>query len=169
MQSTTCSEFKMALQTDMTLYLNIGFQDGPNERKLDDIELESNLSRLKCHVCNLLPQDRDLGTSISRITIKSLNIGKWTSCERGPWASLTQHPPTTYNLQLTTTIHHDSPLSYTPVANIIESIYENGAAHSMTIEDDDYFFLYPYDATVSDLDDGICLGHKSAQSSGKIV
>ena len=151
---------EMARQTDMTLHLNMGFQDGPNERKLDDTELESNLSRLKCHVCNLLPQDQDLGNTISRITIKSLNIGgKWTSCDHGPWSSLTQHPPTTYNLQFTSTIHHDSPFSFTTVATIIESIYQNGAAHSMTIEDDDHFFLHPYHATVSDLDDGICLGH----------
>ena len=146
----------MALETDVILQLNMGFKDGPRERKLDDNELSANHTALKCHMCNVLSELSDL---VQRIWFKSLEVGEWTSCDYGSWASLTPTPPVSYNLQLTATIQHATPLSFATVAAIIEAIYDNGASYPMSFEDDDYYFLYPYHSIISDLDDGICCGH----------
>ena len=148
----------MAFETDVIMQLNMGFKDGPRERKMDTNEIRANHTALKCHMCNLLPFDLK-DAQIQRIWFKSLEVGEWTSCDYGSWASLTPHPPVSYNLKLTATIQHDTPLSFATVAAIIEEIYDNGASHPMTHEEDDYYFLYPYHSIISDLDDGICCGH----------
>jgi hypothetical protein len=145
--------------TDVILQLNMGFQDGPNERKMDEKEVRSNCPALRRHMCNLLPSSEDVGnpTHVQRICFKTLEVGEWTSCDYGSWASLTPHSPVTYNMQLTATIQHDDPpLSFATVAAIIEAIYDNGASHPFTHEEDANYFLYPYHSIISDLDDGIC-------------
>ena len=151
----------MPLETDVILQLNMGFNDGPRERKLDNNELSANHTALKCHMCNVLSELSDLDNlnQTQRICFKSLEVGEWTSCDYGSWASLTPTPPVSYNLQLTATIQHDTPLSFATVAGIIEAIYDTGASHPFTHEEDDCYFLYPYHSIVSDLDDGICCGH----------
>ena len=148
--------------TDVTMNLNMGFQDGPNERRMDETELQGNYSRLKCHMCNMLPMPEDLGleSQVEKIAFKTLEIGgKWTSCEYGTWASLTKGSPVTYAMQLVVSIIHKHPLSFASVAAIIENIYDNGTSHSFAPEEDDNYFLNPYYSAVSDLDDGICCGH----------
>jgi len=151
----------MTLETDVILQLNMGFNDGPRERKMDNTELSANHTALKCHMCNVLSELSDLDNlnQMQRIWFKSLEVGEWTSCDYGSWASLTPTPPVSYNLQLTATIQHATPLSFATVAAIIEAIYDNGASCPMSFEDDDYYFLYPYHSIISDLDDGICCGH----------
>ena len=111
--------------TDVILQLNMGFLDGPNERKMDENEVRSQYQALRCHMCNLLPSSEDVGIqdSVQRICFKSLEVGEWTSCDYGTWWSLTPQPPVTYNMQLTATIKHNAPLSFTSVAAIIEAIY----------------------------------------------
>ena len=144
--------------TDVILQLNMGFVDGPNERKMDEKEVRSNYPALRCHMCNLLPSSEDVA-QVQRICFKSLEVGEWTSCDYGSWASLTPHPPVTYNMQLTATIKHETPMSFATVAAIIEAIYDNGASQPFTYEEDANYFLYPYHSIISDLDDGICCGH----------
>jgi NAD+-dependent protein deacetylase sirtuin 2 len=149
------------LTTDVILQINMGFLDGPNERKMDEKEARSNYPALRCHMCNMLPSSEDVDntTHVQRICFKSLEVGEWTSCDYGTWASLTPHPPVTYNMQLTATIKHKTPLSFATVAAVIEAIYDNGASHPFTHEEDANYFLYPYHSIISDLDDGICCGH----------
>ena len=146
------------LSTDVTLQLNMGFSDGPNERKMDEKEMRSRYQALRCHMCNLLPSEEDV-VQVQRICFKSLEVGEWTSCDYGTWASLTSQPPVTYNMQLTATIKHKDPLSFTTVAAIIDIIYDNGASEPFTHEGDANYFLYPYHSIISDLDEGICYGH----------
>jgi hypothetical protein len=110
-------------------------------------------------MCNMLPSDMDNQGPVQRICFKSLEVGEWTSCEYGTWASLTPQPPVTYNMQLTATIKHETPLSFATVAAIIEAIYDNGASQPFTHEEDANYFLYPYHSIISDLDNGICCGH----------
>ena len=143
--------------TDVILQLNMGFLDGPNERKMDEKEVRSRYQALRGHMCNLLPSSEDVGIqdSVQRICFKSLEVGEWTSCDYGTWWSLTPQPPVTYNMQLTATIKHNAPLSFTSVAAIIEAIYDNGASQPFTHEEDANYFLYPYHSIISDLDDGI--------------
>jgi len=145
--------------TDVILQLNMGFSDGPNERKMDENEVRSRYQALRCHMCNMLPSDMDNQGPVQRICFKSLEVGEWTSCEYGTWASLTPQSPVTYNMQLTATIKHETPLSFATVAAIIEAIYDNGASQPFTHEEDANYFLYPYHSIISDLDDGICCGH----------
>jgi len=143
--------------TDVMISLNMGFQDGPNERRMDESELRSNYTGLKCHMCNLLPMPADLGleAQVETIAFNSLEIGgQLTSCEHGTCA-----PPITYAMQLVVSITHERPLSFTSVAAIIEAIYANGLNSPMTIEEDANYFLHPHQSIVSDLDDGICCGH----------
>lgn len=149
------------LTTDVILQINMGFLDGPNERKMDEKEVRSNYTALRCHMCNILPTpaDLDLDNQIQRICFKSLEVGEWTSCDYGTWASLTPNPPVTYNMQLTATIQHEIPLSFATVSKVIEAIYADGASHPFTHEEDDTYFFYPYHSIISDLDDGICCGH----------
>lgn len=146
------------LSTDVTLQFNMGFSDGPNERKMGEKEMRSRYQALRCHMCNLLPSEEDVG-QVQRICFKSLEVGEWTSCDYGTWASLTPHPPVTYNMQLTATIKHETPLSFATVAAIIEAIYDNGTSQPFTHEEDANYFLYPYHSIISDLDDGVCCGH----------
>jgi hypothetical protein len=138
--------------TDVIMSLNMGFQDGPNERIMDETELRSNYTGLKCHMCNMLPMPADLGLEdqVETIAFNSLEIGgQWTSCA----------PPITYAMQLVVSITHERPLSFTSVAAIIEAIHANGLSSPMTIEEDANYFLHPHQSIVSDLDDGICCGH----------
>jgi predicted ATPase len=142
------------MQTDITIHLNMGFMDGEEERKMKEMEAQANLAGLIQHMKDLLPEpdDLDLETKIQSIAFKSLEIGHWTSCERGTWAALNAPQPTpdTYNLQLTVTLHHKSPQSYATMAQVIEAIYENGANFPMTPDAEDampHLVLYPYSST----------------------
>jgi hypothetical protein len=139
--------------TDVIMQINMGFLDGPNERKLGVKYLRDNFTYMKCHMCNMLPEPEDLGqeAAIQRIAFKSLEIGEWTS--------LTPNPPVTYNMQLTVEIQHEAPLHFPTVAAVIEAIYRNGTSFPSTIEEDANYFLYPYHSIVADLDDGICIGN----------
>jgi predicted ATPase len=139
------------MRTDITIQFNMGFMDGEEERKMQENEAQDNLEGLIQHMKDILPEpdDLDLETKIQSIVFKSLEIGKWTSCDRGTWAALTtpQSTPDTYNMQLTVTLHHKSPQSYATMADVIEAIYENGANFSMTPEAEDampHRILYPY-------------------------
>ena len=139
--------------TDVIMQINMGFLDGPNERKLGGKDLRDNFTYMKCHMCNMLPEPENLGQEavIQKIAFKSLEIGEWTS--------LTPNPPVTYNMQLTVVIQHKTPMSFTIVAAVIEAIYRNGTSFPFTIEEDANYFLYPYHSIVADLDDGICIGN----------
>ena len=148
--------------TDVIMHLNMGFQDGPNERRMDETELRTNHQALKCHMCNLLPMPEDLGleAQVETIAFNTLEIGgQWTSCDYGTRASMAKAPPVTYAMQLVVSITHERPLSFTSVAAIIEAIYANGLSSPITIEEDANYFLHPHQSIVSDLDDGICGGH----------
>lgn len=132
----------------------MGFMDGEEERKMQATEAQDNLEGLIQHMKDILPElcDLDLEDKIQRIEFKSLEVGEWTSCERGTWAALTPPQPTadTYNLQLTLTLHHKSPQSYATMAEIIEAFYENGANFPMTPDAEDampHRILYPYSST----------------------
>lgn len=142
------------MRTDITIQLNMGFMDGEEERKMQENEAEDNLAGLIQHMKDILPDvsDLDLEHKIQRIEFKSLEVGEWTSRDRGTWAALTtpQSTPDTYNLQLTVTLHHETPQSYATIAEVIEAIYENGANFSMTPEAEDampHRVLYPYSST----------------------
>jgi hypothetical protein len=65
----------------------------------------------------------------------------------------------TYGMQLVVSIQHEIPLSFTTVAEVINAIHDNGASFPITFEEDENYFLYPFNSEVSDMDDGICLGH----------
>lgn len=147
--------------TDVTLNLNMGFLDGETERRMTRNEMESKLVELRCHMCNILPEPHVLGLeeNIQRIAFKSLEFGEWTACDVGAWVSLTPHPPVNYGMQLVVSIQHEIPLSFTTVAKVIDAIHDNGASSPMTFEEDENYFLHPFNSEVSDLDDGICLGH----------
>ena len=132
----------------------MGFMDGEEERKMQTNEAQSNLADLIQHMKDILPDpdDLDLAAKIQSIAFKSLEIGHWTSCERGTWAALNapQTTPDTYNMQLTVTLHHATPQSYATMADVIEAIYENGANFSMTPDAEDampHCILYPYSST----------------------
>ena len=132
----------------------MGFMDGEEERKMQTNEAQSNLADLIQHMKDILPDpdDLDLAAKIQSIAFKSLEIGHWTSCERGTWAALNapQTTPDTYNMQLTVTLHHATPQSYATMAVVIEAIYENGANFSMTPDAEDampHCILYPYSST----------------------
>jgi predicted ATPase len=142
------------MHTDITIRLNMGFMDGEEERKMQTNEAQSNLADLIQHMKDILPDpdDLDLAAKIQSIAFKSLEIGHWTSCERGTWAALNapQTTPDTYNMQLTVTLHHATPQSYATMADVIEAIYENGANFSMTPDAEDampHCILYPYSST----------------------
>jgi hypothetical protein len=62
-------------------------------------------------------------------------------------------------MQLVVSIQHEIPLSFTTVAEVINAIHDNGASFPITFEEDENYFLYPFNSEVSDMDDGICLGH----------
>lgn len=159
-QRTCTSKYTMRT-TDVTLNLNMGFLDGLTERKLTRNEMESKLVELRCHMCDMLPEPDVLGLeeTIQRIAFKSLELGEWTACDIGAWVSLTPHPPVTYGMQLVVSIQHEIPLSFTTVAEVINAIHDNGASFPITFEEDENYFLYPFNSEVSDMDDGICLGH----------
>jgi len=141
------------MRTDVTLHMNMGFMDGEEERKMQATEAEANLEGLIQHMEDNMPDvgelDLDLEHKIQRIEFKSLEVGEWTSRDRGTWAALTTPQPTpdTYNLQLTVTLHHEVPQSYATIAEVIEAIYENGANFSFTPDAEDampHCVLYPY-------------------------
>jgi len=132
----------------------MGFMDGEEERQMQETEAQSNLADLIQHMKDILPDpdDLDLAAKIQSIAFKSLEIGHWTSCERGTWAALNppQTTPDTYNMQLTVTLHHATPQSYATMADVIEAIYENGANFPMTPDAEDampHCILYPYSST----------------------
>ena len=142
------------MQTDVTIHMNMGFMDGEEERKMERNEAEDNLEGLIQHMKDNMPDvgDLDLEDKIQSIEFNSLEIGQWTSCDRGTWASLTrpQSTPDTYNMQLTVTLHHKTPQSYATMAEVIEAIYENGANYSFTPDAEDampHRVLYPYSST----------------------
>ena len=141
------------MQTDITITLNMGYMDGEEERKMQETEAQANLAGLIQHMKDILPDpdDLDLASKIQSIAFKSLEIGHWTSCERGTWAALTPPQPTPdiYNMQLTVTLHHATPQSYATMAEVIEAIYENGANFSMTPDAEamPHRVLYPYSST----------------------
>jgi hypothetical protein len=123
--------------------------------------MESKLVELRCHMCEVLPEPDVLGLeeTIQRVAFKSLELGEWIACDVGAWVSLTPHPPVTYGMQLVVSIQHEIPLSFTTVAEVINAIHDNGASFPITFEEDENYFLYPFNSEVSDMDDGICLGH----------
>jgi hypothetical protein len=134
--------------------MNMGFMDGEEEIKMQKNEAEDNLEGLIQHMKDNMPDvgDLDLEDKIQSIEFNSLEIGQWTSCDRGTWASLTrpQSTPDTYNMQLTVTLHHKTPQSYATMAQVIEAIYENGANYSFTPDAEDampHRVLYPYSST----------------------
>jgi predicted ATPase len=134
--------------------MNMGFMDGEEERKMERNEAEDNLEGLIQHMKDNMPDvgDLDLEDKIQSIEFKSLEVGEWSSRDRGTWAALTtpQSTPDTYNLQLTVTLHHKTPQSYAIMAEIIEAIYENGANYSFTPDAEDampHRVLYPYSST----------------------
>jgi predicted ATPase len=134
--------------------MNMGFMDGEEERKMERNEAEDNLEGLIQHMKDNMPDvgDLDLEDKIQSIEFKSLEVGEWSSRDRGTWAALTtpQSTPDTYNLQLTVTLHHKTPQSYAIMAEIIEAIYENGANYSLTPDAEDampHRVLYPYSST----------------------
>ena len=134
------------MQTDITISLNMGFMDGEEERKMQETEAQDNLDGLIQHMKDILPEpdDLDLEDKIQSIAFVSLEVGQWTSCERGT--------PDTYNMQLTVTLHHATPQSYATMAQVIEAIYENGANFPMTPDAEDampHLVLYPYNSIVS--------------------
>ena len=142
------------MQTDVTIHMNMGFMDGEEEIKMQKNEAEDNLEGLIQHMKDNMPDvgDLDLEDKIQSIEFNSLEIGQWTSCDRGTWASLTrpQSTPDTYNMQLTVTLHHKTPQSYATMAEVIEAIYENGANYSFTPDAEDampHRVLYPYSST----------------------
>lgn len=147
--------------TDVTLKINMGFLDGLTERRMTREEMESKLVELRCHMCDMLPEPDVLGLEekIQRIAFKSLELGEWTECDIGAWVSLTPHPPVTYGMQLVVSIQHKAPLSFATVAEVINAIHDNGASFPITFEEDANYLLYPFNSEVSDMDDGICLGH----------
>ena len=144
--------------TDVIMRINMGFSD---ERKLTEREMESNLVELRCHMCDVLPEPDTLGLEgkINRIEFKSLEIGEWTATDHGTDGSLTPQAPVTYTMQLTVSIHHKTPLSFNTMAEVINAIHDNGASFPITFEEDANYFLYPFSCNISDMDDGICLGH----------
>jgi hypothetical protein len=144
------------MQTVVTIKLNMGFMDGEEEIKMQKNEAEDNLEGLIQHMKDNMPDvgelELDLKHKIQSIEFNSLEIGQWTSCDRGTWASLTrpQSTPDTYNMQLTVTLHHKTPQSYAIMAEVIEAIYENGANYSFTPDAEDampHRVLYPYSST----------------------
>ena len=141
--------------------INMGFLDGLTERRMTREEMESKLVELRCHMCDMLPEPDMLGLeeTIQRIAFKSLELGEWTACDIGARVSLTPHAPVTYGVQLVVSIQHETPLSFTTVAEVINAIHDNGASFPITFEEDENYFLYPFNSEVSDMDDGICLGH----------
>jgi hypothetical protein len=149
------------LTTDVIMHINMGFLDGATEHKMDEKEVQTNYAELKQHLCDILPEPDVLGLEdkIQQIEFKSLEIGKWTSCHYGTYASLTPNPPVSYNLQLTVSIQHEKCLSFDTVAEVINGIHDNGASFPITFEEYPNYVLYPFHSSVSDMDDGICVGH----------
>lgn len=147
--------------TDVTMHINMGFLDGPEERKMTNEEIEKNIDNLRTHICDVLPKPELLGQEdkIQEIEFKSLEIGEWTSTEHGVWGSLIQQPQVTYNMQLTVSIKHKHPLSYGTVAMVINGIHDSGELYPITIEENANHFLFPFSCKVSDINDGVCLGH----------
>ena len=127
------------MRTDVTLHMNMGFMDGEEERKMQEMEAQDNMEGLIQHMKDIMPDvsDLDMESKIQSIEFKSLEIGQWSS-------------PDTYNLQLTVTLHHESPQSYATMVEVIEAIYENGANFSFTPDTEDampHRVLYPYSST----------------------
>jgi hypothetical protein len=144
---------RRTMRTDVTLHMNMGFMDGEEERKMQETEAEDNLEGLIQHMKDNMPDvdelDLDLAHKIQAIEFKSLEVGEWSSRDRGTWAALTTPQPTPdkYNLQLTVTLHHKNPQSYATIAEVIEAIYENGANFPFTPDAEDampHRVLYPY-------------------------
>ena len=139
------------MRTNVILHMNMGFMDGDEERKMQATEAEANLAGLIQHMEDNMPDvsDLDLEHKIQAIEFKSLEVGEWSSRDRGTWAALTTPQPTpdTSTLQLTVTLHHEVPQSYATIAEVIEAIYENGANFSFTPDAEDampHRVLYPY-------------------------
>ena len=142
------------MRTVVTIHLNMGFMDGEDERNMEKNEAEDNLAGLNQHMEDIMPDvgDLDLEDTIQSIEFKSLEVGEWSSCQRGTCAALTTPQPTpdTYNMKLTVTLHHKTPQSYAKVAEVIEAIYENGANFPFTPDAEDampHRVLYPYSST----------------------
>ena len=152
-QSVPQPSERTTMQTDLTIQLNMGFMDGEEERKMQETEAQANLAGLIQHMKDILPDpdDLDLEDKIQSIEFKSLEVGEWSSRDRGTWAALTtpQSTPDTYNLQLTATLHHKTPQSYATIAEVIEAIYENGANFSFSPDAEamPHRVLYPYSST----------------------
>jgi len=131
------------MRTDVTIHMNMGFMDGEEERKMQETEAQDNMEGLIQHMKDIMPDvsDLDLEHKIQAIEFKSLEIGQWSS---------SQPTPDTYNMQVTVTLHHESPQSYATMAEVIEAIYENGANLSFTPDAEDampHRVLYPYSST----------------------
>ena len=147
--------------THVTMNINMGFLDGLTERRMTRKEIEANMLVLRCHMCDVLfePDVLGLEDKIKKIGFKSLEIGEWTSTEHGTDGSLTPQAPVTYNMQLSVSIQHKHPLGYDTVAEVINAIHDNGASFPITFEEDANYFLYPFSCKISDMDDGVCVGH----------
>jgi hypothetical protein len=161
MNGKTANLHKIMRTTDVTLKINMGFLDGLTERKMTREEMDSKLVELRCHMCDVLPDPDVLGLEgkIKKIGFKSLEIGEWASTEHGTDGSLTPQALVTYGMQLVASIQHEAPLSFATVAEVINAIHDNGASFPITFEEDANYFLYPFSCNISDMDDGICLGH----------
>jgi len=157
--------------TDIIIQFNTGFMDGDKPITLEGDEAKSNLDGLIQHMKDILPvpDDLDAGDCIENISFGSLAIGKWKSPDDSEfWASScydaaeAQAASQEYTMQLTVSVQHEHAVGDLVIQSIVDAIYENGANFPFTPEAEDALpatFFYPYHSTISDLDDGRCIGH----------
>jgi len=145
------------MRTIATICLNMGYMDGTEEKIMSVEQAQVALESLIQHKKDLLPEPDDLDLApqvkVHKVLFVSLVPGK-CSCEE-------DESPVSYNIELKVAIHHKNGLSFDTVNTVIETIYENGAMFPFTPDAEDampHFILYPYQFSVSDMDDGICIG-----------
>ena len=146
------------MRTIVTLCLNMGYMDGTEEKIMSLEQAQAALESLIQHTKDLLPDADDLDLApqvkVHKVLFVSLVPGK-CSCD--------DETPVSYNIQLKVAIHHKIPLAFDTANTVIETIYDNGAMFPFTPDEEDampHFILYPYQSSVSDMDDGICIGQE---------
>jgi len=149
----------------------MGFMDGDSRVTLEGKDAKSNLDCLIQHMNDILPvpNDLDAGDCIENISFGSLAIGKWKSPDDSEfWASScydaaeAQAASQEYTMQLTVSVQHEHAVGDLVIQSIVDAIYENGANFPFTPDSEGALpatFFYPYHSTISDLDDGRCIGH----------
>jgi hypothetical protein len=156
------------MRTIVTLYLNMGYMDGTEEKIMSVEQAQAALESLIQHKKDLLPEPDDLDLApqvkVHKVLFVSLVPGK-CSCEACCPCEVCEEDeneaPMSYNIQLKVAIHHKIPLSFDTANTVIETIYENGAMFPFTPDAEDampHFILYPYQSSVSNMDCGICIG-----------